>query len=366
MPRSRRAREPRPSVPRRESSLPPPGRGVAVPPPSRSGRPTSGRAARAGPRAPPPSKRDQSRPSSPADAMAAGTGVGSAAAMTLQARTLLLVAVLVLFAVVATAVPLTFVSRDRLLDETRQAASRLAGVLARSAAYSDRSWRDVERAIGKQMVVQASLTAQFVAAAERAGMSPGEINARLRGVTRRTTIDEFWLTDPTGHAYLHSVPGIDFTFSPDPREEPQASAFWPLLKGQRKTVIQQAQRREVDDKVFKYVGVGGVDEPRIVQVGYEARYLAALRRQVGLVQLVEQTAGSPGVVGIRVINSRLRTRVFRSGPDAPEDAPLNARERAALGGALQREEPQTFEEGDVLSVAAPIRSRRSGGVIGGV
>jgi len=286
--------------------------------------------------------------------------------MTLQARTLLLVAVLVLFAVVATAVPLTFVSRDRLLDETRQDASRLAGVLARSAAYSDRSWRDVERAIGKQMVVQASLTAQFVAAAERAGMGPGEINARLRGVTRRTTIDEFWTTDPQGHAYLHSVPGIDFTFSPDAREQPQASAFWPLLKGQRKTVIQRTQRREVDDKVFKYVGVGGVDEPRIVQVGYEARYLAALRRQVGLVQLVEQTAGSPGVSGIWVVNSRLGTRVFRSGPDAPADAPLNASERTALGAAVQREEPRTFEEGDVLSVAAPIRSSGSGDVIGGV
>jgi HAMP domain-containing protein len=286
--------------------------------------------------------------------------------MTLQTRTLLLVAVLVLFAVVATAAPLTLISRDRQLDETRQDASRLAGVLGRSAAYSDRSWRGVERAIGKQMVVQASVTAEFVAAAEGAGMSPAEINARLRGVTRRTTIDEFWITDPQGHAYLHSVPGIHFTFSPDPREQPQASAFWPLLKGQRETVIQRAQRREVDNKVFKYAGVGGVDEPRIVQVGYEARYLAALRRQVGLVRLVEQTAGSPGVVGIRVVNNRLGTRVFRSGEDTNEDASLNPGERTALDSAVQREQPRTFEEGDVLTAAAPIRSSEGGDVIGGV
>ena len=32
-------------------------------------------------------------------------------------------------------------------------------------------------------------------------------------------------------------------------------------------MIQDAQKREVDDQIFKYVGVAGVDKPRIVQVG---------------------------------------------------------------------------------------------------
>ena len=89
------------------------------------------------------------------------------------------------------------------------------------------------------------------------GNASEEINDRLRAVTRRTTLDEFWVTDPSGHAYLHSVPGIDFTFSPDRREQRQASAFWPLLGDERKVVIQRAQRREVDDRVFKYGGLRG-------------------------------------------------------------------------------------------------------------
>jgi hypothetical protein len=284
--------------------------------------------------------------------------------MTLQARTLLLVTVLVLFAVAATALPLTLNSRSSLLDETREDASRLAGVVARSASYSDQAWRDVEDAIGKQMVVQASIAAEFVAAAERAEMDPDEINARLRAVTRRTTLDEFWITDPKGHAYLHSVPGIDFTFSPDPKEQAQASAFWPLLTGRRDTFVQRAQRREVDDSVFKYAGVSGVDKPRIVQVGYEALYLAELRRQVGLVQLVEQTAGAPGVVGVEVVNRRLGTRVSRSGPEGAEAGTLSARDRAALQSAEQSGEPESFEQEDVLTVAAPITE--TGEVIGGV
>ena len=286
--------------------------------------------------------------------------------MTLQARLSLLVTLLLLFAVAATAIPLTLNSRASTLDQTRQEAERLAGVVARSAAYSDRAWRDVEDAIGKQMVVQAAITAEWIAAAERAGTPPEEINDRLRSVTRRTTLDEFWVTDPSGHAYLHSVPGIDFTFSPDPREQRQASAFWPLLGGDRKVVIQRAQRREVDDRVFKYVGVSGVDEPRIVQVGYEATYLADLRRQVGLVRLVDQTASAPGVVAVRVVDRDLGTRVLRTHSEGGDDATLGERERKALRAAEQSREPQNFEQGDVLTVAAPISAERTGNVIGGV
>jgi hypothetical protein len=54
---------------------------------------------------------------------------------------------------------------------------------------------------------------------------------------------------------------------------PQASAFWPLITGSKDIVIQGARKREIDDRVFKYVGVAGVDKPRIVQVGVSAENL---------------------------------------------------------------------------------------------
>jgi methyl-accepting chemotaxis protein len=118
--------------------------------------------------------------------------------------------------------------------------------------------------------------------------------------------------------------------------------------------------------VFKYVGVSGVDEPRIVQVGYEAPYLAALRRQVGLVELVDETAGAPGVVGVRVVNRRLGTRVQQSGSDSTEATNLTDAEGAALRAAEREGEPQAFEQGDVLTVAAPISADPDRPVIGGV
>ena len=126
--------------------------------------------------------------------------------------------------------------------------------------------------IARHMVGQAMLAAQFVAVAEKAGMTPAQINGVLNTVTGSSAIEEFWITDSVGHAYLTNT-GIDFTFSSDPAKQPQASAFWALLDGRDKVVVQETRKREIDDRVFKYVGVAGVDKPRIVQVGVSEKNL---------------------------------------------------------------------------------------------
>jgi len=126
--------------------------------------------------------------------------------------------------------------------------------------------------VAQHMVGAALLAAHLVAVAERAGMSPDEINAILKDVADKSAIDEFWITDPSGHAYLTNT-GIDFTFEADPAKQPQASAFWPLIKGEKDILIQEARNREIDDQVFMYVGVAGIDKSRIVQVGVSAEHL---------------------------------------------------------------------------------------------
>ena len=131
---------------------------------------------------------------------------------------------------------------------------------------------DCEDTIARHMVGEALLAAHFVALAEKAGMTPSEINAILKNVSERSAIQEFWITDSAGRAYLTNT-GIDFTFSPDSAKQPQASAFWPLINGSKDIVIQGAHRREIDGKIFKYVGVAGVDKARIVQVGVDAENL---------------------------------------------------------------------------------------------
>ena len=132
---------------------------------------------------------------------------------------------------------------------------------------------NLEEIVGQHMVAEALLTAHLVAVAERAGLDNAAIRAILRDVADNSVIDEFWITDPEGHAVL-SNRDVSFTFSPDPAKQPQASAFWPLLTGEKTVVIQKAQKREIDDQIYKYVGVGGIDVHRIVQVGITAADIA--------------------------------------------------------------------------------------------
>jgi hypothetical protein len=129
-----------------------------------------------------------------------------------------------------------------------------------------------EDKIARHMVGEAMLAAHFVAVAERNGMTTTGINGILTDIANKSAIQEFWITDPSGHAYLTNT-GIDFTFTSDAKKQPQASAFWPLITGAKEVVIQDARKREIDNKIFKYVGVAGVDKPRIVQVGVAAANL---------------------------------------------------------------------------------------------
>jgi hypothetical protein len=157
----------------------------------------------------------------------------------------------------------------------RNLAATVAALIAVCAGSSLARAADCEDIVARHMVGQALLAAHFVAAAEKTGMRLGEINAILKGIAGKSAVEEFWITDSAGRAYLTNT-GIDFTFSPDSAKQPQASEFWPLLGG-KDVVIQRARKREIDDRVFKYVGVAGIDKPRIVQVGVSAGHLPSCK-----------------------------------------------------------------------------------------
>jgi PAS domain S-box-containing protein len=142
--------------------------------------------------------------------------------------------------------------------------------------------RFVEDAIGDQMVVQARIVAHLVAIAEQkrpAGMTPEEINQHLKEIARFAKNNknyhyEFWITESAGKVYL-GTEGVEFTFKAD---QPQAGVFLRLLDGDPdhvEFVVQESRKREIDDLVYKYVGVSGVDGPRIVEVGYRTDSLLA-------------------------------------------------------------------------------------------
>ena len=189
--------------------------------------------------------------------------------MSLRSCIALIAALLITLVAAVTTVVETLASRQAVLEQVRVGGNSIATSLASTAAFAAEVPRQVEDEMGKQMRTQASLLASLVSIGEEAGVSNKTIRDQLKPIADAAGI-ELLATDSSGRTVIYTNDAEDFTFSPDPTEQPQASAFYRLLEGKTQSVIQKAQQRETDDKIFKYVGVGGIDKPRIVQVGMEA------------------------------------------------------------------------------------------------
>ncbi len=149
----------------------------------------------------------------------------------------------------------------------------IALVLALSLALACGAGKSDNEAVAApetdHMVAQATLTAYYIDAAIKAGMTPQEINVTLGKIAGSTVISEFWISDENGHIAYTTEPGLGFAFPTNPDADTQAAPFANLLLGAETVVIQDAQPREIDGELFQYVGVAGIDRPRIVQVGFD-------------------------------------------------------------------------------------------------
>jgi hypothetical protein len=279
--------------------------------------------------------------------------------MRLQTKIFLSIIGLLMITVIATAFVTTRGATESMLAQMEEDGITIAQLLARSSNFAVRVPEQVEDVIGEQMVVEARIAAHLVAVAEgRAGMAPEEIIAILQDITGHTALNEFWITDETAHAYLRNELDIDFTFSPDPDEQPQAHAFYPLLSQQDEVVIQEARQREVDPKVFKYVGVSGIDRPRIVQVGYEATFLEELSRDMNVQRLVDELTGQGNVASICLVDAQHQnlassTQAVRGIGERLSDDDLNLLEEA-----ITSREVRTALREDVLRVAVPLLDQK--------
>jgi hypothetical protein len=144
--------------------------------------------------------------------------------MRYRTRLVLLVTGLLASAVIIISALLAWNTRNALLASAEDSGKMVANLLARSAGLANEIPSEVEEMLGAQMVAEARIVAHFVDAAEKAGFTPDEINRRLRQIADNTVLDEFWITDEKGHAYLRNI-DVDFTFSPS-LEQPQAHVFW--------------------------------------------------------------------------------------------------------------------------------------------
>ncbi|PPQ43727.1 adenylate/guanylate cyclase domain-containing protein [Rhodopseudomonas palustris] len=276
--------------------------------------------------------------------------------MKFTTRLVLLVTVLTVGATLVTAALLTWTTRRAIITEAEASGEKVARLLARSASLAASIPTEVEGIIAEEMIAEGTLLGHFVEAAERAGMTPTEINRRLKSITDDTVLDEIWITDEKGHAYLHSLPDVNFTFSNSPQLQPQAYAFYDLLNGQKKVVNQDARKRDIDNQHFKYVGVGGIDKPRIIQVGRSAKFLQQLTMKIGLPRTVENLLADGDIDAVWVFDRKLDALVGpgvygadrRDGPNEKELGPV----RLVIADGQTRH----VESRQNLSVIAPVRN----------
>lgn len=273
--------------------------------------------------------------------------------MRYRTRLVLLVSALLAATIIATTGLLAWNTRNAILASAEQSGRMVANLLARSAALATEIPSEVEKMLGGQMVAEATILAYFVEAAERANFTPEEINRRLRQIADRTVLDEFWITDEKGHSYLRNI-DVDFTFSPSAEEQPQAHVFWPLITGEKGEVVQEARQREIDNQHFKYAGVSGVDKPRIVQVGFNVKFLNDLAARIGLTRAVNALLAGGDIDAIWVFDTNLSQL---AGPEviAPKSVSRpSEQEMSAISETLKDDQVRSVLNPNALSVIAPI------------
>jgi len=125
-------------------------------------------------------------------------------------------------------------------------------------------------------------------------------------------------------------------------------------------VIQEARRREIDDQHFKYAGVGGVDKSRIVQVGFNAKYLPDLKARVGLGRALQALLTSGDIDAIWVFDTNLG-QLAGPGVMRPASARFPSEdEMASIKEALRDHQTRSVLLSDALSVIAPINTDGKG------
>jgi len=274
--------------------------------------------------------------------------------MRLQAKlSFSIVALLVVTVIVISFFTIKGVTQS-MLAQTEQDGLAIAQVLAHASSFAQRVPKQVENVLGEQMAVEARITANLVAIAiGRAGMSAQEVSGILQSITDSTVLNEFWISDQTGRVEFTNT-DIDFTFESDPAKQPQAYIFYQLLSQTNGVVKQGAQKREIDARLFKYVGVSGIDQPRIVQVGYEANVLDELSRDINIQKLVDELTGQGNVAAIRILDSQ-KTDIAVSGqPVGDIGTSLSVSDMDLLNKSVSAKEPRSSLKDNVLRVATPI------------
>ncbi|EKV28435.1 Methyl-accepting chemotaxis protein [Caenispirillum salinarum AK4] len=229
------------------------------------------------------------------------------------------------------------IQKNAAIDQGLDEGHRLGEYVAQTLAVVGTIPEQVETIVGRHMVAEAHIAARLIAAMKDGGESDDAIRSALADLTERTAVSEFWVSDENGVASLNSVP-VTFTFDRDPAS--QSAEFYKLIEGTADDVVQEAAVRDLDGEVYKYVGVPGVDQPRIVQVGLAADVLTRMQAALGYERFAKELVDAGAAETITIVDGTLSTRAVAgtgagaedAGAGAPYTGPMADAARTALDG----------------------------------
>ena len=151
-----------------------------------------------------------------------------------------------------------------LINIARQ--TNLLGVRAAiEAAHSTNDKQDFDLLLNKHMLVEAKLLASTV---EIMDMVEGKGMESINDYCNRIGIGETWITDEFGRVEMTNVEGgMGFVF----KNEGQTAPYVGILSNPELEVTAPPASRSLDNKIFKYAGVGRRGKKGIVQLGIPSR-----------------------------------------------------------------------------------------------
>jgi hypothetical protein len=95
-------------------------------------------------------------------------------------------------------------------------------------------------------------------------------------------VDEIFITDAEGVTVGSNIEAAyGWRFPDDPNA--QAYVFRKLITQKDGVITQPIRIRDIDNLMFKFVGVSRIDQPGIVQVGYKAESITQYQSEIGAV-----------------------------------------------------------------------------------
>ena len=128
-----------------------------------------------------------------------------------------------LLSLVVLAVVLVMGLLASVLEQSVSDVALISDVIERAIQRDGEIPDQVEFIVGQNMANTASTVAEWVAMAEANQSDSAELRERLKELVARSDVDEFWVTDESGFAYLTTVDGVDFQLFRRNNHKPRSS-----------------------------------------------------------------------------------------------------------------------------------------------